>query len=218
MQQSQWEIVILKPTEVFRSFLAAFLPEEVELPELSVLQTDTTAYRIRKQSDEEATFDEIYQHFSVMFRHEISRWLGEDAHKEIEGSFLDFLCCFKFEFHSRIVLMEASIEEGQQLICVKPKTVLVKWVKTTAQEDADVSTVINHMNVSSLAKNSTVVIKNFKKLSDFKPFIKHYFRPLARAEMLRMKDKVRAWPKVTTFKAFSNYFSVELHSHLIHLH
>jgi len=108
MQQSQWEVVILKPTSVFRSFLGAQVPD-IEMPDLDVLQTDTTAFTIPKHQSEEETLDEIEKHFPKMFRHEISRWLGEDARNDIEGSFLDFLCCFKFELHSQIVLMEPTL-------------------------------------------------------------------------------------------------------------
>ena len=120
MEQSQWEIIFLKPTSVFLSFIASQLPD-IELPDLRLIQTDTTAYAIRKQASEEATLDEIERHFPRMFRHEICRWLGEDARNEIEGSFLDFLCCFKFEMHSQIVLMEPSITKGHQLLCIKPR-------------------------------------------------------------------------------------------------
>ena len=55
MQQSQWEAVILKPTSVFLSFLAAQLPQ-VKLPDLKLLQTDNTAYLMRKQENDEETF------------------------------------------------------------------------------------------------------------------------------------------------------------------
>src|SRR3989442_28531 len=123
MQQSSREIVILKPTSVFLSFLAAQGPE-VELPSLALLQADTTAYTIAKQDGEEETLDEIERHFSVMFRHEINRWLGGKASNSMEGSFLDFLCCFKFEMHSQVVVMEPSVENGRALLCIKPRSVL----------------------------------------------------------------------------------------------
>ncbi|WP_133128248.1 hypothetical protein [Legionella nagasakiensis] len=217
MQPSQWEVVILKPTSVFQSFLASQL-SDIELPALKVLQTDTTAYTIRKHDNEEATLDEIERHFSSMFQHEISRWLGKDARNEIEGSFLDFLCCFKFELHSQIVLMEPSIQEGQQLICIKPRSVLLKWMKSAVEEQSDLATVLEQVNLSRLAENATVVVKNFKELSEIKPFIKHYYRPIYKAEMLRMCDRAEQWPEVDSFQAFSRYFAVEIHTQLIHLH
>lgn len=217
MQHSQWEIIILKPTKVFLSFLASQLPD-VDLPDLSLLQTDTTAYAIRKQVDDEATLDEIERHFSFMFRHEICRWLGDDARNKIEGSFLDFLCCFKFELHSQIVLMESSIKEGQQLLCVKPRSVLLKWMKSTVDNQSDLITILDRVKVADIAENATVVVKNFKQLSEVKPFIQHYYRPIFKAEMLRMCDRAEQWPDVDTFQTFNRYFSVEIHTQLIHLH
>ena len=217
MQQSQWEIIILKPTQVFLSFLASQLPD-VELPDLRLLQTDTTAYAIRKQEDDEATLDEIERHFPAMFRHEICRWLGDEARNEIEGSFLDFLCCFKFEMHSQIVLMESSIEQGHQLICVKPRSVLLKWIKSSVEDQSDLVSVLERVNLSHLAENATVVVKNFTGLSEIKPFVKHYYRPIFKAEMLRMCARSERWPDVDTFNTFNRYFSVEIHTQLVHLH
>lgn len=217
MEQSQWEVIILKPTSVFLSFLAAQLPD-INLPDLSLLQTDNTAYVIRRQNSEEATIDEIERHFHLMFRHEISRWLGEDARNDVEGSFLDFLCCFKFEMHSQIVLMETSVEAGRQLLCVKPRSVLLNWMRATVEDQDDLTSILERVNLSQLVENSTVVVKNFKQLSEVKPFINYYYRPIFKAEMMRMCDKTDQWPEIDTVQAFSQYFSIEIHTQLVHLH
>lgn len=217
MQRSPREIIILKPTQVFLSFLTVQLPETA-LPNLTLLQTNTTAYTILKQENDEATLDEIERHFPFMFRHEICRWLGEDARNEVEASFLDFLCCFKFELHSQIVLMEHSINEGQHLLCIKPRSVLLKWMKSSLEDEgADIAALLERVNLSQLTENATVVVKNFKQLADIKPFVKEYYRPIFKAEMLRMRDCSDQWPEVNSFKDFSRYFSVEIHTQLIHL-
>ncbi|KTD22442.1 hypothetical protein [Legionella londiniensis] len=217
MKQSQWEIVILKPTSVFLSFLASQLPES-ELPDLKMLQTDTTAYTIRKHQDEEATLDEIERYFPKMFRHEICRWLGSRARNEIEASFLDFLCCFKFELHSQIVLMEPSLQEGRQLICIKPRSVLLKWMKSSVEQDEELTTVLKQVNLSQLAENATVVVKNFNHLAEIKPFLKQYYQPIFKTEMLRMCDSAEQWPAVDSYETFNRYFAVEIHTQLVHLH
>lgn len=217
MDRSQWEIIILKPTSVFLSFLAAQHPN-VDLPEQRLAETDSTAYVIRRQPSEEATLDEIERHFPLMFRHEISRWLGADVRSDIESSFLDFLCCFKFELHSQVVLMEPSMSEGHQLLCVKPRSVLLKWLRASIEDDDEMTSILERVNLSHLVENATVVIKNFKQLSEVKPFIDQYYRPIFRAEMLRMCDKEEQWPTVDTVQAFTRYFAVEIHTQLIHLH
>lgn len=220
MQPSQWEILVLKPTPVFLSFLASQLPEDVELPDLKQLQTDTTAYSIRKYEDEEETLDEIEKHFTLMFRHEICRWLGEDARNDIEGSFLDFLCCFKFELHSQIVLMEPTLEDGHQLLCIKPRSILLKWMKSVVEDEReqDLTAILERVNISHLTENATVVVKNFDHLAEIKPFITHYYQPIYQAEMLRMSDCAEQWPEIDSFQKFSRYFFVEVHTQLVHLH
>ena len=216
MEQGQWEVVILKPTSVFLSFLAVQLPD-IDLPDLRLLQTDNTAYVIRKHATEEATLDEIEHYFPEMFRHEISRWLGENARNEIEGSFLDFLCCFKFELHSQIVLMEPTITSGHQMLCIKPRSVLLKWMKSAIEDQDELTSILERVNLSHLVENATVVVKNFKHLSQIKPFVQHYFRPIFKAEMLRMCDKPEQWPIVDTVQSFMRYFTVGIHTQLIHL-
>ena len=217
MQQSQWEAVILKPTSVFLSFLAAQLPQ-VDLPDLKILQTNNTAYLMRKQASDEETLNEIERHFATMFRHEICRWLGEDARNEIEGSFLDFLCCFKFELHSHIVLLENSFEAGQQLIRIKPRSVLLKWIKSVVEEDDDLIAVLNKINLADLAENATVIVKNFQKLTEIKAFLKQYFPLIYEAEMLRMCDRGEQCPYVDSYESFCRYFAVDIHTQLVHLH
>lgn len=216
MKTNQWEIVILKPAPVFLSFLKAQLPE-VELPDLRLLQTDNTAYVIAKQNSDEDTLNEIERHFATMFRHEICRWLGPDARNRIEGSFLDFLCCFKFELHSHIVLMEPAISHGRQLLSIKPRSILLKWMKSAVEEQSDLASVLERVSLSQLTENATVVVKNFKKLTDIKVFLKNYYSPILEAEMLRMCNRTEEWPAIESYQAFSQYFAVQIHTQLIHL-
>ena len=173
---------------------------------------------MRKQASDEETLNEIERHFATMFRHEICRWLGEDARNEIEGSFLDFLCCFKFELHSHIVLLENSFEAGQQLIRIKPRSVLLKWIKSVVEEDDDLIAVLNKINLADLAENATVIVKNFQKLTEIKAFLKQYFPLIYEAEMLRMCDRGEQWPYVDSYESFCRYFAVDIHTQLVHLH
>lgn len=216
MQPSQREIVVLKPTAVFLSFLASQLPA-VNLPDIQLLQTDNTAYVIRKQATDEATLDEIEHHFPTMFRHEIRRWLGKEAYNEIEGSFLDFLCCFKFELHSHIVLLESAFREGQQLLRIKPRSVLLKWIKSAVQDDAELMTVLDKVNLADLAENATVIVKNFSELSEIKHFLKQYYPIIYEAEMLRMCERGEQWPYVDSYESFCRYFAVDIHTQMIQL-
>lgn len=214
MVHSQWDIVILKPTFVFLSFLASQFPE-LELPELSVLQLDNTAYAIPAQESDEATLDEIERYFPIMFQHEINRCLGYQPDKEIDASFLDFLCCFKFEWHSQIILMESMMISGHSLMCVKPRSQFLKWIKSSWSEQADGNTVVERVNVSHLSENTTVLVKQLKQLSDVQPFMQRYYKAIFKAEMLRMCLSVDEWPEVNSYEAFDRYFSVSVHSQLI---
>ncbi|MBA2656109.1 MAG: hypothetical protein H0U70_03895 [Tatlockia sp.] len=215
MKPNQWEVIILKPTSAFLSFLGSQLPADVELPELRLLQMDSTAYVMTKQENDEATFSEIERHYATMFRHEISRWLGEEAQNKIKGSFLDFLCCFKFELHSQIVFMEPKLASGQHLLRVKPRSVLLKWLKTAAEVKGE--NPFQEFNLSHLAANATVLVKSFTSLSDIKSFVKNYYKNIFEAEMFRMFTKAEEWPAVDSYQTFSRYFAIDIHTQLYHL-
>lgn len=216
MQANQSVILVLKPTSTFLSFLKSQLPEHAELPDLQVLQADSTAYALQEQYDDEAMLDEIERHFPAMFRHEIARWLGEDARNEIEGSFLDFLCCFKFEIHSHMLCWEAGLAEGNQILRIKPRSVMLKWLKTTVDKDTGPENVLA-ANFTEITENATIIVKNFDKLSEIKNFLRENYLPIFQAEMQRMYQDTEAWPDIDSYETFSRYFAVQIHTKLVHL-
>lgn len=217
MHQGSSEIVVLKPTTVFLAFLASQLPLN-DVPDLVSLHTDCTAYVINKYDSIEETVEEIEKNFSTMFRHEICRWLGNNARNDIETSFLDFLCCFKFELHSHIVLMEPTIEAGHQLLTIKPRALLLDWMKSEVEGEYELENVMEQATLSHLTENATVIVKNFPDLKEIKTFIKQYYKPIFETAMSRMSNQSSAWPEVNSFKSFTQYFAIEIHTQLIHLH
>lgn len=218
MQQCQREVIFLKPTSALLSFLAEQLPN-TPLPDLNTMQNDTTAYSIPVHETDDILLDTIEQHFLYMFRYEIERWLGKDATLAIHATFLDFLCCFKFEVHSNIVLLEPSMHDGKQLLRVKPRAMLLKKMQEmfeNTSEDDDIL-VIDQLKLANLTENSTVVIKNFKQVEEIKPFVRQFYRPIFKLEMMRMCEQRDQWPEMLSFDTFSRYFLVDVHTHIIHL-
>jgi hypothetical protein len=217
MQPMQWEVLVLKPTQQFLSFLEEQVPD-APLPEWRVLQTDNTAYVIPKHHDDEALLNDIENRFPDMFRYEIARWLGKAAYNSIQGTFLDFLCCFKFEIHSRLIIMEQSLDAGRQFIRIKPRSVLLKWMKSTMHTmNAETIEVLQRLDLSKLAENATLVIKNFSKISEIKSFIRSHYHALFESEMTRVCDNIDLWPTIDSYQMFSHYFAVEIHTQLVHL-
>lgn len=216
MQRREWDIIILKPSPVFLSFLASQVPD-VELPSLALLQTDATAYLLKKQQSDEATLDEIEKHYPKMFQQEVSRWLGDDVASSLRVTFLDFLCCFKFEMHSQIINMEADIKAGQQLLRIRPRQVLLKWMRSTVEEHHELVTIIEQVCVQDLAENATVIVKNFDKLTDIRTFLEQNYPIIYQTELSRMCDEESLWPKIDDYQTFSRYFAVDVHTQLIHL-
>jgi len=225
MQQCQREVIFLKPTSALLSFLAEQLPHAT-LPDLNAMQSDTTAYTIPVHETDEALLDTIEQHFSYMFQYEIERWLGIEATLDIKATFLDFLCCFKFEIHSNIVLLEPSMQDGKQLLRVKPRALLLKKMQEIIEnqhldghcdDDGDDVLVIEQIKLANLTENATVVIKNFEQVDEIKPFVQQFYRPIYKLEMMRMCEQREQWPEMLSFDAFSRYFLVDVHTNIIHL-
>lgn len=216
MDSSMYEIVVLKPTAVFVAFLASQMPEN-QLPSMALLQTDCTAYVIPKRATEDETLAEIEKNFTFMFRNEICRWLGPDARNDIETSFLDFLCCFKFEMHSHLILLESSLKSARQALNIKPKTRLYNWIKSELSDDRDSVEVLEQVSLAQLAENSTLVVKNFNNLEHIKPFLQTYYKSIFETAMSRMSGDAAHWPEVNSFKAFCQYFEIQIHTQLVHL-
>jgi hypothetical protein len=182
------------------------------------LQTDNTAYVIPKQDSDEATLDYIEKNYQTMFRHEIGRWLGDKARNSIETSFIDFVSCFKIQMHSHIILMEPSIEDGHQLLEIKPRRALLEWIKSSIEDTEELADVLDKITLSQIAENSTVIVKNFANLKEIKPFMQLYYQPIFETAMTRMSNQSKEWPEVNSFTAFSKYFAVQIHTQLKHLH
>ncbi len=210
------EIVVLKPTTVFLSFLVSQLPEDL-LPSLKLLQTDNTAYIIPKQHSDEDTLVELEKNFTRMFRYEIRRWLGAAARNDIENNFFDFLCCFKFELHSHLIDMEKKLASGQYVIKIKPRSVLRQWIAEEVAADEVLSDVMEHVTLSQLAENATLLIKKFANVHHIKSFLHQYYRPIFTTAMSRMSNQPDTWPEINSWQAFNRYFAVEIHTHLVDL-
>ncbi|KTD06139.1 hypothetical protein Lgra_2916 [Legionella gratiana] len=215
MRQSQYAIVVLKPTAAFLSFLTSKLPE-IKLPDLRLLQIDNTAYVLERHLSGEVILDQIEKHFSVMFRHEIFRWLGDKVHNEMEVNFLDFLCCFKFELHHHILLMEPSIEKGRQLLLIEPRLALLNWINSAERRQEGLHDVVEKIKLMQL-ENTTVLVKSFSNLTEIKPFIKKNFLAISSTAMRYTLGESEQWPIIDSFQTFNQYFAIEIHTQLIHL-
>jgi hypothetical protein len=209
-----FEIVVLRPTNVFLLFLTSQLPKEL-VPGFKCLQTDNTAYVIKKFDTKEDTLNELERLYTKMFRHEICRWLGSDARNAIEQRFLDFLCCFKLEFHSHLIALEPSLQKEQQMVQLKPRMKLLQWVQSMVAEQPDLARIMDQVTLPDLIENASVVVKKFNHLTEIKPFLRTCYPYLFETAMSRMSNQPHKWPKINSLEAFGNYFEIELHTQLI---
>ncbi|RUR11968.1 hypothetical protein [Legionella sp. km772] len=208
------EVVVLRPTIVFFSFLASQLGED-NLPSFKSLQTDNTAYLLKKGATQDDTLNELEQHFRKMFRHEICRWLGKDARNQIEKSFLDFLCCFKLEFHSHLIVLESSLKNAHNMLQLRPRAKLLQWLNKAVENEPELSEVMEQVNLSHLTENASVIIKNFNNLNEIKPFLERYYESIFSTAMSRITNDSQQWPKILSYQEFTRYFSIEIHTQLI---
>ncbi len=210
-----FEIVIVRPTVVFEAFLISQLGKN-NSPCFKLLETDCTAYLIKKYSDENETIDEIQHHYIQMFRHEICRWLGKEARNSIEKSFFDFFCCFKLEFHSHLILLEPSTAEAKQIVQLRPRISLLNWWrKMKKKENPELAYLMDKVSLSNLTENATLLLKNFSNLKELKLFLQTYYKPLFATAMSRIGVKTNQLPNLSSIYDFRHYFSVQIHTQLI---
>ena len=217
MTNNETSILILKPTSYFLSFLAKQLPT-IELPDIKTIQSDGTAYSIGVCNDDDSVLEELERLYPLMFKHEAQRLVEEELANRISGSFLDFLCCFKFEFHSHIMLLESCLDNAHQVLCVKPRSVVLKWNNKVPDTNKELTLLLEDIELSHCSDNATVLVKNFDELTEVNSFIKKYYQPIFNAEMVRMSEDSVKWPILDSAYNFSRYFAVEMHSQLVHFH
>lgn len=216
MQHLPVEVVILRPTTVFLTFLSVQLANNFKI-DLKLLNTDCSAYIIPKHQSEENTLKEIETKFPIMFRYEIARWLGFDARNNIENNYLDFTCCFRMQFHSHIIWQD-PIENNAQLLIVKPRIKLLQWLKSVVNEAEQYTDLLEVVKLSHVQENSSVIIKTITAAEEITLFLHKNFQSIAENALHRFTSKVQDWPVINSFACFKEYFFIEIHTHLIYLH
>lgn len=215
MDNELYEVVILRPTVVFLSFLISQLGED-KLASFKLIETDCTAYLIKKCATNEDSLNVLEPYYTKMFRHELVRWLGTEARNPIEKNALDFLCCFKLEFHSHLIVLESSIQHARQLIELRPKALALSWLnKNLKANTPELASLIEQVSLHHLVENSSVLLKNFGHLNEIKPFLERYYPLLFATLMTRFLPNSKQYPKLLSFKDFTDYFSVQIHTQLI---
>ena len=209
-------IIILKPTSFFTSFVAEQLPD-FDCPTEEDLESDCTAYTIPACDDDEAVLEHLERLFPYMFRHETTRLVGESLASNIQADFLDFLCCFRFETHTHSVFMERSMQDCEQLVCVKPKAVDLEWLPAANAEQIEVRDVLQALHAQQASQTASVLVKRFDKLADLKPLVHKYCRPLLKQDFMKKAAQLIQWPSASAMQTFNRYFAVEVHSHVVHL-
>lgn len=217
MSQMKSCIIVLKPTSFFTSFVIEQLPD-FDCPNEEDLESDYTAYTLPVCDSDEALLEHLERLFPYMFRHEAVRLLGKNLAAKITADFLDFLCCFKFEVHSHTVLMEESIDDCHQLVCVRPRVVDLEWLPETDGEQIEVRGFLQAFNASQPSQTASGLVRNFDRLADLKPLVQRYCRPLLQQDFMKKAAQLIQWPSVSSLQMFHRYFAVEVHTQLVHLH
>ncbi|MCX7091197.1 MAG: hypothetical protein NTU48_07105 [Legionellales bacterium] len=216
MSQMKSCIIVLKPTSFFTSFVIEQLPD-FDCPNEEDLESDYTAYTLPVCDSDDALLEHLERLFPFMFRHEVTRLLGKNLATKIKADFLDFLCCFKFEVHSHSVLMESSIQDCHQLVCVKPRVVDLEWLQES-DDQIEVRGILHALNTSQTGQTASLLVRHYDRLADLKPLVQRYCRPLLKQDFMKKAAQLIQWPSVSSLQMFHRYFAVEVHTQVVHLH
>ncbi|MGV3740594.1 MAG: hypothetical protein ACO1N3_04820 [Gammaproteobacteria bacterium] len=210
-------IIILKPTSFFTSFVSEQL-QDFDCPIEEDLESDCTAYTIPPCDNDEVLLEHLERLYPYMFRYEATRLLGKALASKIQADFLDFLCCFRFEMHAQSFVMESSIQDCHQLVCVKPRVVDLEWLPATNDDQIEVRDVLQALNAPPSTQTASVLVKRFDKLADLKPLVQKYCRPLLKQDFMKKAAQLIQWPSASALQTFNRYFAIEVHTQLVHLH
>lgn len=212
MPQNELSILILKPTKNFIALISAQFPDFYD-SDSSLPCLNNMAYSIPKCHDDESVLNVLENFYPLIFQHELNRLVGNKVSERIDATFFDFLCCFKFELYSDVVMMDTTKDNAERVLCVEPRSVSLFCSPQASQvtrEKLSLKPSLNHY--------TTAWVKSFRDETEIDLFLKHHYRPILQEEMKRFSNDAAYLPVVNSFKLFTRYFDVKWHAPLVRLH
>lgn len=215
MKYKEANILILKPTVKFISFIQLNLPN-LDWTSLEDLKFETTAYVVRDIQNDDDLLIELERMYLLIFNTEISKILGKKLAKKINCSFFDFLNCFKFEIHKKAALTNLITNDRQQVASIKPKSVSINVPIIAGKTNLmDICEALEQVN---LASKQQIIVKGFNQVEELFDFIKRYYKFIFNFKFnICSSDIANKFNIFSDLKLLRRYLKVEMHSDSLHV-
>lgn len=132
MKYSFTRVLVLKPQVNLLTFIHSQLPE-LDWKAVANTNSEATAYHIGDPEDDDELWSALEHNYAQIFEQELIKLIGFESSRQLELSFIDFLSCFKFEWHKDVKVVATGIFKT-----IKQATIIQEDIDLTIAENATV--------------------------------------------------------------------------------
>lgn len=136
MKYSFTRVLVLKPQVNLLTFIHSQLPD-LDWKVVANTNSESTAYHIGDPEDDDELWSALENNYAKIFEQELIKLIGIESSRKLQLSLIDFLSCFKFEWHNDVRVVATGIFKT------------IKYA-TIVQDDIDLT----------IAENTTVCLQD----------------------------------------------------------
>lgn len=142
------KVLVLKPQVKLLVLINSQLPS-LDWQKVANSNFDLTAYHIGDVSDDDGLWSALTANHQQIFQQELAKLIGSDTAKQLKLSLLDFLSCFKFEWHDDAQIISKGIFKTTKQAVIKQDEFDVKISKNKYVCLADICEALEKSDLQS---------------------------------------------------------------------
>lgn len=170
MKYSFAKVLVLKPQVKLLVFISSQLPD-LNWRAVANLQTELTAYHIGDVQDNDGLWDALSINYQQIFQQELVKLIGLQSARQLKLSLLDFLSCFKFEWHDDVQIISTGFLKTVKKVIIKRDNV---DVRIPAKQTVCLADICMMLAKSDLQREQVLPLIDMVKLSIVQKILSRY--------------------------------------------
>lgn len=170
MKYSFKKVLVLKPQVKLLVFISSQLPD-LNWQAVANLQTELTAYHIGDVQDDDGLWDALSINYQQIFQQELVKLIGLQSARQLKLSLLDFLSCFKFEWHDDVQIISTGFLKTVKKVIIKRDNV---DVRIPAKQTVCLADICRVLAKSDLQREQVLPLIDMVKLSIVQRILSRY--------------------------------------------
>ena len=161
MKYSFTRVLVVKPQVNLLTFIHSQLPD-LDWKAVANTNAESTAYHIGDPEDNDGLWSALEEHYAQIFEQELIKLIGVESSRKLQLSFIDFLSCFKFEWHEDVKVVATGVFKT-----IKQATIIQDDIDLTIAENTKVclQDICEALEKSSFKHELILPVSDMVKLS-----------------------------------------------------